>query len=83
MNILDLSILLANFDKTGMSWSQGDFNGDGSVGLADLSNLLVNFDKTSGAVRPASVLCRSRPRSYCWPPDWSASWVARPLKSAG
>ena len=38
VNITDLSILLANFDKTGMTWSQGDFNGDGTVNIADLSH---------------------------------------------
>ena len=30
VNINDLSILLANFDKTGMAWANGDFNGDGT-----------------------------------------------------
>ena len=62
MNIADLSILLANFDKTGMTWAQGDFNGDGTVNIADLSMLLANFDKTAGWPPPASRRCRSRAR---------------------
>jgi hypothetical protein len=46
VNIADLSIVLTNFDKTGMTWSQGDFDGSGTVDIADLGNLLTNFDKT-------------------------------------
>jgi hypothetical protein len=49
VDISDLSVLLANYDKTGMSWSQGDFNADGTVGISDLSNLLANYDKTAGS----------------------------------
>ena len=29
VDISDLAIVLTNYDKTGMTWSQGDFNGDG------------------------------------------------------
>jgi hypothetical protein len=49
VNIVDLSRVLADFDKTGMTWSEGDFNNDGTVNIADLSNLLANFDKTLGS----------------------------------
>jgi C1A family cysteine protease len=49
VDIADLSILLTNFDKPGMSWSQGDFDNNGTVDIADLSNLLTNFDKTAGS----------------------------------
>jgi hypothetical protein len=53
VDIADLSILLANFDKTGMTWASGDFNADGSVDIVDLSNLLTNFDKTAVASAPS------------------------------
>jgi probable HAF family extracellular repeat protein len=49
VNIQDLSVVLANYDKTGMSWSQGDFTGDGTVNIGDLSIILANYDKTFAA----------------------------------
>ena len=39
----DLSKLLTNYGKTGMTWSQGDFTYDGTIGPADLSKLLTNY----------------------------------------
>ena len=49
MDINDLSKVLTNYDKTGMQWADGDFNGDGTVDISDLSNVLTNYDKTAGA----------------------------------
>ncbi len=42
----DLSLLLANFGKTGAKWFEGDFTGDGLVDDADLSLLLANFGQS-------------------------------------
>jgi hypothetical protein len=42
INITDLSILLANFGKTGAG-VPGDINADGSVGIRDLSMLLASW----------------------------------------
>ena len=41
----DLSKLLTNYGKSGMTWSQGDFTYDGVIGPADLSKLLTNYGK--------------------------------------
>jgi len=49
VNIADLSVVLTNYDKTGMDWRQGDFNGDGTVNISDLSNVLTNYDKTAAS----------------------------------
>jgi hypothetical protein len=49
VDMADLSVLLTNFDKTGLVWSQGDFDNNGIADMADLSKLLTNFDKTYGA----------------------------------
>jgi hypothetical protein len=48
VDIADLSVLLTDFDKTGMAWAQGDFTGDGVAGIEDLGKLLTNFDKSVG-----------------------------------
>jgi hypothetical protein len=46
VNINDLSKVLANYDKTSMTWADGDFSGDGTVNISDLSVILANYDKT-------------------------------------
>jgi hypothetical protein len=48
VDLVDLAVVLTNFDKSDMTWSQEDFSGDGSLGIDDLSKLLFN--------------CRSRPK---------------------
>jgi probable HAF family extracellular repeat protein len=48
VDIADLSIVLTNYDKTGMTWTQGDFDGSGTVDINDLSKILTNYDKTAG-----------------------------------
>ena len=45
VNILDLSILLTNWGKTGATAAQGDLNSDGTVNALDLSILLTNWGK--------------------------------------
>ncbi len=46
VNGSDLGAVLANFNKTGMTWAQGDFNGDGTVNGADLGVVLANFNQS-------------------------------------
>jgi hypothetical protein len=49
VNISDLSKVLTNYDKSGMVWSDGDFDGNGAVDITDLSKVLTNYDKSAGA----------------------------------
>jgi hypothetical protein len=49
VNVVDLTLLLNNYNKTGMVWADGDFNGDATVNAADLTALLNNYNKTYGA----------------------------------
>jgi hypothetical protein len=56
VDIGDLSILLTNFDKTGMIWGQGDFDGNGAVDIDDLGKVLTNFDKSFGAAAGIKVV---------------------------
>jgi hypothetical protein len=37
---------LTNYDQSGRTWFDGDFNGDGTVNISDLSNVLTNYDRT-------------------------------------
>ena len=47
VNDNDLSVLLSNYWKLGMGWTQGDFSGDGFIADNDLSLLLAHW---TGAV---------------------------------
>jgi hypothetical protein len=49
VNILDLSILLNGWGKTGVP---GDLNGDGAINVLDLSLLLTNWTKTGPTPTP-------------------------------
>jgi hypothetical protein len=49
VDINDLTIVLSNFGQTEMTWSQGDFTGDGTVDVNDLTILLSNFGQSFGS----------------------------------
>ncbi|WP_428388316.1 dockerin type I domain-containing protein [Mucisphaera sp.] len=53
VDLIDLSMLAANFGATDATWSQGDFNADGNVDLIDLSLLASSFGTTAAA--PATI----------------------------
>ena len=61
VNAADLNQVLANYNGTGMNWSQGDVTGDGAVGFADLNKVLTNYNlglpsgTPAAAAFPASV----------------------------
>ena len=49
MDINDLTIVLTNYGRTGMVWSQGDFNGDHQVDINDLTIVLTDYGTTYAA----------------------------------
>ncbi|MBB6430078.1 hypothetical protein [Algisphaera agarilytica] len=53
VDFLDVSIISANFNQTGVGWAQGDFNGDGVVDFLDVSIVSVNFNAGVGAAAEA------------------------------
>jgi thiol-disulfide isomerase/thioredoxin len=55
VDVADLTLLLNNYNKSGMLWVNGDFNNDGTVNVADLTALLNNYNKTSGLSMAAPV----------------------------
>ena len=48
MDTQDLSIVLAKFGQTGLTWSQGEFAGSGTVDINDLTIVLANYGITHG-----------------------------------
>ena len=54
VDINDLTIVLANYNKSGMTWSEGDFTGDGKVDINDLTIVLAHYNQTAGTA-PAAV----------------------------
>jgi hypothetical protein len=49
VDINDLTIVLTDYGKSGMVWSQGDLNGDSKVDINDLTIVLTNYGNTAGA----------------------------------
>ena len=49
VDINDLTIVLTNFGRSGLTWPQGDFNSDGRVDVNDLTIVLSNFGATASA----------------------------------
>ena len=49
VDINDLTIVLANYGQTGMTWAQGEFTGDGTVDINDLTIVLAHYGQTAGS----------------------------------
>jgi hypothetical protein len=52
VDVNDLTIVLANYGKTGQTWSTGDFIGDGTVDINDLTIVFALYGTTYGASGP-------------------------------
>ena len=75
VDINDLTIVLANYNQTGMTWAQGEFTGDGTVDINDLTIVLANYnDDDWGVGRRHRRRARAGRMAACWPPGWSACW---------
>ena len=55
VDINDLTVVLANYNKAGMTWAQGEFTGDGTVDINDLTIVLANYNTSVGAGSLAAV----------------------------
>ena len=57
VDINDLTIVLANYNQAGMTWTQGEFTGSGTVDINDLTIVLANYNQSFGssAARTAAV----------------------------
>ena len=49
VDINDLTVVLANYNQTGMTWAQGEFTGDGKVDINDLTIVLANYNRSFGS----------------------------------
>ena len=79
MDINDLTIVLAHYGQTGMTWTQGEFTGDGTVDINDLTIVLAHYNQSAAAGSPARwPPCPSRARWRCWRRLWPACWPAPP-----
>jgi hypothetical protein len=55
VDINDLTIVLANYGQTGMTWAQGEFTGDGTVDINDLTIVLAHYGNSDSVGAMASV----------------------------
>ena len=49
VDINDLTIVLANYNQTGMTWAQGEFTGSGTVDINDLTIVLAHYNQSVGS----------------------------------
>ena len=49
VDINDLTIVLAHYNQTGTTWTEGEFTGDGTVDINDLTIVLAHYDDTAGS----------------------------------
>ena len=55
VDINDLTIVLANYNQTGMNWNGGDFTGSGTVDINDLTIVLAHYNQSVGSGGAAGV----------------------------
>jgi hypothetical protein len=61
VDINDLTIVLAHYNQTGMTWDQGEFTGSGTVDINDLTVVLANYNQTVGASAGAGLAAVPEP----------------------
>ena len=57
-----------------MTWTQGEFTGDGTVDINDLTIVLAHYNQTAGSAAGGLPPCPSRARWPCWPRVWLDWW---------
>ena len=85
VDINDLTIVLANYGQTGMTWAQGEFTGDGTVDINDLTIVLAHYGNSSSRRPPQRPPSPSRPPSrWCLPlPPRCSHWLGGGVSSTG
>jgi hypothetical protein len=61
VDINDLTIVLAHYGQTGMTWEQGEFTGDGTVDINDLTIVLAHYNDTLEAAAGGSTTAVPEP----------------------
>ena len=64
VDIQNPTIVLTDYGRTGMTWSQGDFQGDGRVDINDLTIVLSNFGKDVGLSAAAGTTPVPEPGTF-------------------
>jgi hypothetical protein len=81
VNVLDLNMLLPNFNQSGTHWATGDFNGDGATNVLDLNLLLPNFNTALPSDTAALVTWAQShvsPGELSYIQSWAADTVPEP-----
>jgi hypothetical protein len=61
VDINDLTIVLAHYGQTGMTWADGEFTGDGTVDINDLTIVLAHYNDTLEAAAGGSATAVPEP----------------------
>jgi probable HAF family extracellular repeat protein len=61
VDINDLTIVLAHYGQTAMTWAQGEFTGDGTVDINDLTIVLANYGHSLAGASAAGIAAVPEP----------------------
>ena len=61
VDINDLTIVLAHYGQTGMTWAQGEFTGDGTVDINDLTIVLAHYGESDSVGASAPRMAAREP----------------------
>jgi hypothetical protein len=73
---VDFIVLAQNFNMTGRTWEQGDFNSDQVVNALDFNALASNFGQTAAAPAPVQPLALAPVSSAMTPNLFSQESIA-------
>ena len=66
VDINDLTIVLAHYNQTGMTWTDGEFTGSGTVDINDLTIVLANYGQTLAAAERLFPNLRASPLRHSY-----------------
>ena len=55
VDINDLTIVLSNYNQSGVNWNEGDFTGTGKVDINDLTIVLAHYNQSVSSAVAAGV----------------------------
>ena len=76
VDINDLTIVLANYNQVGKTWSQGEFTGSGTVDINDLTIVLANYNQTVSAAAGGGPTAVPEPGALAILAGGIAGWSA-------
>ena len=83
VDINDLTIVLAHYNQTGQTWTDGEFTGSGTVDINDLTIVLANYNTSVGSFRRVPAFGARAGGRAAAGQAWLRGWPARCKRRGG